>query len=50
MKRFKNLEEQIENKNAEVKYLLHVIHDNQERPKLAQLIKDKPKQFIRKPQ
>jgi hypothetical protein len=50
MKRFKSLEEQIENKNAEVKYMLDAIYENQDRPKLAQLIKDKPKQFIRRRQ
>lgn len=50
MSRLEQIEDQISDRNNEVMYLLNIINQNQERSKLAQLIKDKPKQFIRKPQ
>lgn len=50
MKKLRHLENLICEKHSEEMYLLNAISDNQERSKLSQLIKDKPKQFIRRPQ
>ena len=50
MKRLHTIESQLNEKTTEIMYLLNTVYENQERSKLAQLIKDKPKQFIRRTQ